>query len=231
MYEKWNNIFEKTLLFKGISNKDLEGMFVCLKPIIQEFKKNEYIAISGMKCNGIGIILSGTATLSKESIVGNRVIIDLLKPSSMFGETSKFSGYDKWPATIIAQENTTVMFIAAERFMGNCHKVCNSHKTLIMNMLEILANKALMLNRKVEYLTIKSLRGKICAFILENYKKKKNTTFNIPMNRADLADFLNVSRPALSREMGRMQEEGIIDYYRATIKILDLKALENCLEY
>jgi CRP-like cAMP-binding protein len=149
----------------------------------------------------------------------------------MFGETSKFSGYDLWPATIIAQEDSTVMFIKAERFMGNCQNVCNSHKRLIMNMLEILAKKALMLNRKVEYLTIKSLRGKVAAFILENYKKNSQLTFNLPMNRADVADFLNVSRPALSREMGRMQEEGIIDFYKATIKILNLESLEKCLEY
>lgn len=231
MYEKYEKVLERTLLFKGISTDGLESMFACLQPKLMEYKKNEQIAIAGMKCEGIGVVLSGSATLSKESIIGNRVIIDILKPSNMFGETSKFSGYDMWPATITAEENTTVMFISADRFLGNCQNACPSHKALIYNMLEILANKALMLNRKVEYLTIKSLRGRICAFILENYKKHKKTTFNLPMNRADLADFLNVSRPALSREMGRMQEEGIIDYYRATIKILDIDALEDCLEY
>ena len=231
MFEKYEEVLTKATLFKNIDKKELKNTLICLKPTIMAYEKNENIALTGMPCEGIGIILLGSAILSKESLIGNRLIIDILKPSEMFGETSKFSGYDLWPATITAEEYTEVMFITKERFLGSCERVCNSHRAIIYNMIEILAKKAIMLNKKIEYLSIKSLRARISAFIIDNYSINNKKMFDIDMNRADVADFLNVTRPALSREMGRMQEEGIIDYYKSTIKILDMEKLKNNLEY
>jgi CRP-like cAMP-binding protein len=97
-------------------------------------------------------------------------------------------------------------------------------------MLGIISEKALMLNRKVEYLAIKSMRAKISTFLLEQYKKTGKTTFMIPLNRNELADFLNVSRPSMSREMCRMKEEGIIDFHRASIRIINPDALKKSVE-
>ncbi len=65
-----------------------------------------------------------------------------------------------------------------DKIVGCCDRVCISHKQLIMNMLKVVSNRALMLNKKVEYLTIKSLRGKICTFLLKNMRKPATTPFN-----------------------------------------------------
>ncbi len=111
-----------------------------------------------------------------------------------------------------------------------CAESCPWHKALISNMLKIVSEKALMLNQKVNYLTIKSLRGRISAFLLDHYKKARQTTLTLPLNRNEMADYLNVSRPALSREMGRMKDEGLIDFYLSTFRILDLDALKRYAE-
>ena len=95
-------------------------------------------------------------------------------------------------------------------------------------MLKIISEKALMLNRKVEYLALISVRQKIATYLLEQYKITKSKTFLLPLNRQELAEFLNVSRPSLSREMCRMRDEGIIDFHMSTIKILDLDVLKEC---
>lgn len=94
-------------------------------------------------------------------------------------------------------------------------------------MLRIVSEKAMLLNKKVEYLTIKSMRGKIAAFLLDYYRKTGLAIFTLPLNRNAMAEFLNVSRPSMSREMGRMKEEGIIDYHLSTIRIKDLDALKK----
>ena len=99
-----------------------------------------------------------------------------------------------------------------------------------MNMLSVVSEKAINLNRKVEYLAMKSLRAKLSRFLLEQYKKAGKTMFVMPLNRSELSDFLNVSRPSLSREMCRMRDEGIIDFYRSSVQILDEEALKKALD-
>lgn len=84
-----------------------------------------------------------------------------------------------------------------------------------------------MLNRKVNYLMIKSLRSRICALLLEYHQKEGRDIFTLPMNRNGMADFLNVSRPSMSRELRRLQEEGVIEYHLATFRILDSSALKK----
>ena len=94
-------------------------------------------------------------------------------------------------------------------------------------MLKVVSNRALMLNKKLEYLSIKSLRGKISTYLLEEQKKEGNTTFQLNLNRNELADFINVSRPSLSRELGKMRDEGLIDFHSTAIKINDFEALKK----
>ena len=230
MYDKWLSSYSKSPLFRNIKDRDLVVMLECLRPKLVEYKKDKYIAVEGDEYDGIGILLSGEAVVSKENAAGNRVIINILKPGDMFGEMAAFSNKDKWPATIYSQEKCAVSFLPPSKIIGECEKTCYSHRTLILNMLGIISEKALMLNRKVEYLAIKSMRAKISTFLLEQYKKTGKTTFMIPLNRNELADFLNVSRPSMSREMCRMKEEGIIDFHRASIRIINPEALKKSVE-
>jgi CRP/FNR family transcriptional regulator, dissimilatory nitrate respiration regulator len=99
-----------------------------------------------------------------------------------------------------------------------------------MNMLKIIANRALFLNKKIDYLSKKSLRGKIAAFLLEEYQNTNLNTFVLPFNRNELADFLNVSRPGLSREMGRMRDEGLLEFHKESVKLKDINALKRMAE-
>jgi len=211
----------KSPLFHGIESDELESLLYCLKPKIHMYEKNEYIKIAGDKFDSIGIVLQGEVTVNKENVAGNRVIVTKLEPGDMFGETLVFSSQPFWIATVQAQKKSKVIFIKGESILGECAKLCPWHKTLIQNMLRIVSEKALVLNRKVEYLSITGIREKICTYLLEQYKKSGNTTFILPMNRKELAEFLNVSRPSLSREMCRLRDEGIIDFHMSSVKILD----------
>ncbi|HOJ77993.1 MAG TPA: Crp/Fnr family transcriptional regulator [Bacillota bacterium] len=215
----------KVPLFQGIDSEELSVMLGCIKPQVVRYKKNECLAIAGNQFSGMGLILAGKVSISKENVAGDRVMMTILGPGEIFGEMVAFSKQRFWPATVIAEEESQIVFIASDKIVGNCERQCGSHRRLILNMLRIISDKALFLNRKLEYLTIKTLRGKIATFLLEQYQKTGQTTFMLEMNRDQLADFLNVSRPSLSREMGRMKAEQLIDFHRSSVQIKSLEKL------
>lgn len=218
------------MLFDGIEIEEINSMLSCLKPQIAKYSKGECIVLTGDDFDRIGIILEGEASVMKENVAGNSIMMTLLTPGDMFGEIVAYSLKKVWPATVYAQGDCTVLFMPPDKIVGSCNNACPKHKKLIQNMLKIVSEKALLLNRKVEYLTIKSMRDRISAFLLEQQKKLGNNTFQLPFNRNEMADFLNVSRPSLSREMCKMRNEGIIDFHRDSIRILNMKELKNISE-
>jgi len=208
----------------------VENMLHCLNPHVRQFKKNDLITLAGEPFTGIGLLLKGEASVNKESSSGNRIVLHMLKPGDMFGEIIAFSDQSVWPATVQAMEDAVTLFIPREKIIGECQRLCPWHRAIIRNMLRIVSNRALMLNKRLEILTIKSMRGKLCAFFLDQYRREGHATFTLSMNRNQLADFLNVYRPSMSRELARMKEEGLIDYHLSSIRLLDIPALERALD-
>lgn len=227
MNEKYYALLETMPLFKGIREERLKDMMVCLKPVISAFKKNEYMALSGEPLNSIGIILEGQACVVKETPSGGRTVMAVLEGGDTFGEIIVFSSQTQWPNSVQAMGNCVVFFMDKNKLLTQCNNLCPWHRRIIENLLSIVSDKAVMLNKKVEFLVMKNLRGKISAFFLEQYRKNNKLTFMMGINRSQLAEIFNVSRPSLSREMAKMKEEGIIDYYLDTVQILDIKALEK----
>lgn len=228
MYEKWISQMKKIELFKGLDDNDLTRMLGCLQPVIKSYNKKDIITIEKEKQLGIGMILSGEVVVGKETLAGDRVMLSRLGEGNLFGEVAAFTS-DVWLATVVANTNCTIMFLSPEKIVGICSHSCGGHKLLIQNMLQIVSRKALVLNKKVEMLSLKSIRKKISNYILGQYAERGTLSFDIPLKRNELAEFLLVSRPSLSRELINMKDEGIIDFYRNSFKILDIEKLKKCL--
>ncbi|QXM05385.1 Crp/Fnr family transcriptional regulator [Crassaminicella indica] len=226
MYAKWLDKLKNVKLFENIESDELNRMLLCLKPKVVFYKKKEYVTMSEDEFIGIGIVIKGEVIVTKENAAGDRVIMAKLKENSIFGETIAFSNNDKWPASVIASTDCTVLFLPPDKIVGNCPRMCIGHKLLIQNMLRIVSQKAIELNRKIEYLSMKSIRSKISAYLLEQYNIVGKNKFMISLKRNELAEFLNVSRPSLSREIIKMKEEGIIDFYKSSFEIIDIEALK-----
>jgi len=230
LFKKYLPVLSKTSLFQNVEANDLNTMLGCLQPKLSEFKKNSFIAIAGNPFESMGILLKGEAALIKENAAGNRMIMAILKPGEIFGESAVFSRKSVWPATIVAQETCTVMFLAKQKILGECANLCSWHRKIIENMLKDISDKTLILNKKLEYLSMKSMRGKLSSFLLGQYKINGSLTFMLPMKRNELADYLNVSRPSMSREMCRMRDEGVIDFHLSSIQIKDIESLKDMVE-
>lgn len=230
MDQKFYNELKDCMLFEKIDEPDVKMLLGCLKPRICKISKNEIANSEGDPFEGIGVVLSGQAAVVKENASGDRTMLTLLKPGDLFGEMAAFSGNGKWPATIIAQTPCSIMYLPTDKILGQCERACIGHRSLIMNMLSILSRKAMTLSRKLEYLSVKSLRGRIARFLIEQYNKNGQTTFMLSMNRNELADFLNVSRPSLSRELCRMRDDGLVDFHRSSLQLKDIAALKDLAE-
>ena len=224
--ENYRDIVSKTDLFYGIEKEDIQAMLNCLKPRVCSYDRNDYIVRGGDAFESLGIVLKGEATVSKENAAGNRIVMTLLKQGDIFGEILAFSRQLVWPATVQAQESSEVIFFPREKIIGECDRMCPWHRSLIQNFLRIISERALKLNKKIEYLTIKSMRGKISTYLLEQYKRTGDKNIILPLNRNELSDFLNVSRPAMSREMSKMRDEGVIDFHLTAFRILNLEAVK-----
>lgn len=230
MFTEYIGILKNNILFKNIEEDELKGLIACICPNIYSYQKNEMIARGGEELKGIGIVLAGKIEIVKETSLGNRVILAKLATGAIFGEVATFSNEGLSVATVIATQNAKVMFLPPKKISGNCGRLCESHKKLIDNLIKILANKAMLLNKKIEYLMIKSMRGRLCAFFANMYAKSQKERINMPFNRNELADYLGVSRPSMSRELGRMRDEGLIEFEGKTVLLKDIKKILTCSE-
>lgn len=227
MYEKWFSVLRDCALFQGVNDGELESMLACMVKNVSTYRKDDCIRLAGASFDGVGIIVEGSVVITKENAAGDRVIINLFGPGELFGELAAFSVQKLWPATVTAQGEVTVIFIPPSKIVGSCERACPSHRMLIANMLKIVSDKALGLRRQMDYLAMKTLRGKISAYLLEQYRRAGRTMFVLPLKRDELADFLNVTRPSLSREMCRMRDEGLIDFHRSSVLVKDVETLRH----
>jgi CRP/FNR family transcriptional regulator, dissimilatory nitrate respiration regulator len=227
MYVEWMQALRSARLFQGIGPESLNIMLDCLKPRIKRVKMREVVVACGQPYLGLGIVAAGKVALVRETYSGNRIMMGILQSGEIFGEVVAFSDLKTWPMTVIAQEDGVVLFLPPDKITGTCSNICLSHSRLIVNMLRILSNHALLLDRKIEHLSARDLRGKISSYLLGLYTEAGRTTLEVPMKRHELADYLGMARPSLSREMARMRQEGIIDFDRSQITVKNPVKLEE----
>jgi len=225
--ESYIEVLQQVPLFDAINEEELIHILGCLKPNIRQYNKGEIITIEGHEFTGIGIVLNGRVTVTKTNEAGERILMAQLPVGGIFGEMVAFSFITKWPATVVADRKSIVMSLSPNTIVNHCSNMCYGHRQLMINLLTLVSNKAIGLNRKVHYLSIKSMRGKLAKFLMEEYAGKGKKLFDISYNRNELAEFLNVSRPSMSRELSRMKDEGIIDFYQSSFKLLNIDALSD----
>lgn len=218
--KQYINLLKNTYMFNGINESEIEGMLKCLNARTMLYKKNEYILRNGETVNSIGMVLEGLALVEKEDIWGNRTIISEISPGSLYAES--YACLSKLPAeiSVIASDNTTVMLFDIRRILTTCSSSCGFHTKLIQNLLYTIAQKNVLLTKKMEYISKKTIKEKLLAYLSSEAMKAGSPKFNIPFNRQELADFLSVDRSALSSEISRLQKKGIISCRKNTFTIL-----------
>ena len=219
--EKILDILVLCPLFFGIRQEDMGAMLSCLHAKKKSFSKGEIILGEGAPAELIGVVLSGMVQVVREDYFGNRSMMAKLGPAEMFAEAFALAGVEGMPVNVVAAENSEVMLIDVSRISRPCAKACGFHQQMIYNLMRILALKNLACNQKIEVVSRRSTREKLMAYLLLQAKRAKKSTFLIPVDRQELADYLEGDRSGLSTEIGKLRREGVIDCEknRFTIKM------------
>lgn len=207
-------------LFDGISPEDRKAMLGCIGYHIGTFQKGDIVAFEEENIKHIGILLSGAVDMVKEDLWGNKTMLVRMRKDEMFGETFACGEDNLSVVSFVVSEDAKILFMAFDRVMHSCTMACMFHHRLIENMVHIIANKNRDLMRKVEVVSKRTIREKLLAYLSIQAQAHESRYFEIPLGRVELAEYLCVDRSALTRELVKMKNDGLIDYDRNCFRIL-----------
>ena len=211
-------------MFSKKSKEAILEIFRDTNYTLKKYSKNDIIAIEGDTCTSIGLVLEGNVDIKR--MLGSKVVhLSSFSKGGVFGEIIAFSDVNLYPATVIASSLSQIMFIDKKDFI----KFCTHNEEFLGMFLNTLTNKIFLLNNSITNLTFNSIRQKICNFLISEYKIQKSKNIKLNITKEKLSEILGVTRPSLSRELINMKDDGLIDYNRSHIMILDLEAIENIL--
>lgn len=218
--KNYPEVINDVKLFKHINEMEINLLLNCLNVSIKHYGKNEIIALTGDAITKIGVVLNGEISIIKEDINGNTLLIATKTSGELFAEGVVCAELKHMPISIISTTESHVMFIDYNKILRTCSNSCVFHTTLIKNMLSIIANDNIYLNKRIYHLSRRTIREKIMSYLNEVAIIKNRRNFIIPYNREQLANYLSVDRSSLSRELASMHKEGIIDYNKKQFKLL-----------
>lgn len=224
------NIFKllkKNKLFYNFEDKEINKIFDCLHGHINKYSRGRVVAEIGDAVEEIGILLSGAAVKFIKKPNGELENCGELFAGDMFGEVEAYTGDRTYNSSVVIAEEATVLYISVATIVRQCANNCPCHQKLLENALSCLAERIDTLGNDAKYLKIKSMRGKISKLFYDKYLAQGTETIHLGFNRNEMAEYLNVSRPSMSREMIAMREDGIIKFHKDEIEILNLDELQK----
>lgn len=209
--ENYFEILVKCPLFDGIEANDLNTMIGCLHGKTKNVPKGSPVFLEGEPARFVGVVLFGTVQVVREDYYGNRSVMTILQPGELFAEVFSCAGLDTMPVSAIALTDSEVLLLDCRQILSSCSNSCHFHNTLIKNLLQEMAQKNLALSRKIRYMSQKTTKEKIMAYLLDQAKQQGSNEFVIPHDRQSLADYLGVERSAMSAEISKLKQSGQID--------------------
>lgn len=210
----------KSPLFTGINPEDRKAMLGCIGYHIGTFRKGDIVAFEEENMKHIGIVLSGAVDMIKEDLWGNKTMLVRARKNDVFGETFACGSDNLSVVTFLVSEDAKLLFLPFNRVMHSCTMACQFHHRLIENMVRVIADKNRDLMRKVEVVSKRTIREKLLAYLSIQAQIQDSRYFEIPLGRVELAEYLCVDRSALTRELAKMKEDGLIDYDRNCFRML-----------
>lgn len=201
-------------LFAGITPEERKAMLGCISYHIGTFRKGDIIAFEDENMKHIGIVLAGSIDMVKEDLWGNKTMLVRSHKDDVFGETFACGSDNLSVVTFLVSEDAKVLFLPFNRVMHSCTMACRFHHRLIENMVRIIADKNRDLMRKLEVISKRTIREKLLTYLSLQAQIRNTRYFEIPLGRVELAEYLCVDRSALTRELAKMKEDGLIDYDR-----------------
>lgn len=217
---------QKNLLFRNKSEEQIDQLLTRIQTVLRTFGKNEIIVSEGEPAIMMGVVISGTVEIQKIHSTGKSITVSRFTTGSTIGEAVVFSKSNLYPATAVSVDQSSVLLISKQELL----KLFASDTDIMVMFMQNMSERLVLLNQKIEILSLGSLRQRIASFLLKEAIKQKNQHVVIPFNKRIWAEHLNSARPSLSRELCFMRDQGWIAFDDTTVDILEVQALERLLE-
>ena len=219
--KKYIPILKTSRIFSDVQECEIESMLSCLQAKISHYKKGEYIFRQGQYINSIALLVDGRVHIQQDDYWGNRSIINVIDKGEMFGESYALQQDEVFLNDVVAVENSTVVFFDIRCMLTVCSSSCSFHAKVIQNLFFVISHKNRRLVQKLGHMSRRSTREKLISYLSEEAKRHGSGSFSIPFNRQQLADFLSVDRSAMSNELCRMRDEGLLTFSKNNFTLLD----------
>ena len=207
-------------LFQGLEREEISEVLQRFHALIKHFPKSDYIYLAGDCVENLCVVLEGTVQMIKEDIWGEKSIIANLGAGSVFAENFLGKLGDRSVVSYFVASDSEILMLPLGRALYDVSAPSKASQRLMCNIVSVLADNNTRLIEKTEILCKKTLRSKILAYLEQEARNNACRQITIPFNRTDLANYLDADRSALTRELARMREEGLIDYNKNTFTIL-----------
>lgn len=219
--------YTQTKLFDGISQEDAACLINSLNAGITEYQTPTVIIEEGSQVRTFGVLLSGKGRSYKTDMEGRTLTVTLLKEGSEIGVLLAASPGSKSPVAVAVEAGSRILFISYDRMLNGEAKHCRAYGSLLGNFMGIVAEKGLVLHERLDCLLRPTAREKILAYLYKLSIAQGSPLLTVPLDRNAMAEYLNMDRSALSRELSRMKKDGILDFHKSLFRLLLLPE-DNC---
>jgi len=200
------------VLFTKSSQEEILQQFRILQARFAAFRRDDFLHRSGERLQRFGVVVYGRVKVMIDDIEGNPTIMAEVTPGHTFGESLCFLRYELPDIYICAAEDSGVIWFSTEAlFSGNrLPQIAGLERSFV----EMLTRRALLMNQRIQILSKLTLRDKIVTYFTFALQKASGPDILVSMSREEMALYFGTNRSALSRELSKMREEGLIEYDR-----------------
>ena len=209
----------KIPLFRNLPENDIEDVLRSGLTESRKYRKGAAILRAGTLTKKLGVVLSGSVTIENVDLWGNRSILSGVSSGQIFGETYALTG-EMLMVDAVAACDCEILFLDVKKMTGPAFRARGWFPVMLMNLLMLSSGKNLTLSNRIFHTSSKRVRTRLQSYLTFCSRKAGSVEFDIPFDRQQLADYLNLDRTALSKELGKMKSEGIIDFRKSHFRIL-----------
>jgi len=213
-------ILKRTRLFSGVGENEIETLLSCMQARLFRYKKGEFVLHQGEHLDNIMILAEGALHIQRDDYWGNRSIINMVAPGEMFGEAYAAPESGTLMNDVLAVEDSAVLFLDVKKLITVCSSTCKFHSTVVQNLVFSMSEKNRNLVQKLGFMSKRTTREKLLAYLSEEAERQGCGAFSIPFNRQQLADFLSVDRSAMSNELCKLRDEGLLEFEKNKFRLL-----------
>lgn len=215
-------VLSQCLLFQSLDAAVIHEMLQQVSHQVVSYQREQLIAVEGDLCRHVSVLLSGQVAVQKVYGSGRAVTVATFSTGDIFGEVMVYADHPL-PSTIMALTQVSLLQLPRESVLT----LCQMSPPFLENLMRLLSNKVWLLNEKLKLLSYASIRQKITGTLLSLYQEQGSTQLTLGISRQEMADRLGIPRPSLSRELALMKSDGLIDYWKQSVRLLKLEALEE----